>query len=45
MDPKDDMIEILHNGLKNDTEPETFTLKNQHGNMVKKREMSPFISL
>lgn len=36
MDPKDDMIEILHNGLKNDTEPETFTLKHQHGNMVKK---------
>ncbi|KAI8639074.1 Muskelin N-terminus-domain-containing protein [Parasitella parasitica] len=34
MDPKEDMIEILHNGLKNDTEPETFALKNQHGNMI-----------
>ncbi|KAL9540450.1 hypothetical protein MBANPS3_009668 [Mucor bainieri] len=34
MNPKDDMTEILHNGLKNDTEPETFALKHQHGNMI-----------
>ncbi|CEP17136.1 hypothetical protein [Parasitella parasitica] len=34
MDPKEEMIEILHHGLKNDTEPETFVLKNQHGNMI-----------
>ncbi|KAI8047936.1 Muskelin N-terminus-domain-containing protein [Thamnidium elegans] len=34
MDPQDDMIEILHSGLKNDTEPESFPLKNQQKNMI-----------
>ncbi|GAA5807665.1 hypothetical protein MFLAVUS_001036 [Mucor flavus] len=34
MDPQDDMIEILHSGLKNDTEPESFPLKNQQKHMI-----------
>ncbi|KAI8047413.1 Muskelin N-terminus-domain-containing protein [Gilbertella persicaria] len=34
VDPKDDMIELLHHGLRNDTEPETFSLKYQYKNLI-----------
>ncbi|KAI8876176.1 muskelin [Backusella circina FSU 941] len=34
MNSDDEMIEILHDGLKNNAEPESFPLKHQHRNLI-----------
>ncbi|KAI8384170.1 Muskelin N-terminus-domain-containing protein [Blakeslea trispora] len=34
MDPNEQMLELLHNGLRNDTEPESFPLKHQSKDLI-----------
>ncbi|KAI8376660.1 Muskelin N-terminus-domain-containing protein [Choanephora cucurbitarum] len=34
MDPNEHMLELLHNGLRNDTEPESFPLKHQSKDLI-----------